>query len=343
MNKKASVLIIILWILVILTMLAVSTGHRLSLGLKLNKYQRDGIKAFYLARAGLNLAVSELNKDNSVNGSWLSDESLFKKVTLTGNQDEYASVSYTAKDPASGEDKIIYGAVDEESRINVNRIDPAGQNQLTELFIYCGMSPTEAADLSGTAVDWIDENQDRFSGGTEDTIFKNKPLDRKEELLVIMEYYFKTKSYDSPQERARNLYEAANDLITVYGQRSININTVNRDVLSIVLKALASDDEKDRAVTVTDAIINLRQERLMQHPLDVPFKDAASMDLVFNDPPSDALLDKLKDGSVSTFGNPTYFLIRAAGYCGKSVKNITAVYNRNVSGGSSGFVYWHEN
>ncbi|MBI5144843.1 MAG: hypothetical protein HZA27_01505, partial [Candidatus Omnitrophica bacterium] len=51
MVKKGSVLIISLWILAILVVFAVSLAQRAAASLRLARYQRDGLKAYLLAKA----------------------------------------------------------------------------------------------------------------------------------------------------------------------------------------------------------------------------------------------------------------------------------------------------
>ena len=50
-----------LWILAILTILAVGIGHRVSMGLRLARYQKDKLKGLYLAKAGLKVLIVEKN------------------------------------------------------------------------------------------------------------------------------------------------------------------------------------------------------------------------------------------------------------------------------------------
>jgi len=60
MRKNGQVLIISLWILVILAMLSVSIGHRVSMALRLSRYQKERLMAGYLAKAGINIAIGEI-------------------------------------------------------------------------------------------------------------------------------------------------------------------------------------------------------------------------------------------------------------------------------------------
>ena len=63
MNKRASVLMIVLWILAALVLFALGLGHRASIHLKISSFQKDRIKAGFLARAGIQKAIFLLEQD----------------------------------------------------------------------------------------------------------------------------------------------------------------------------------------------------------------------------------------------------------------------------------------
>lgn len=117
MNKKSQVVVVTLWILVVLTVLAVSIAHRVSLGLRLCRYQRDSVRALYLAKAGLSLAIRQLVNDNSP-VSLLEDISgVTRSLEIT----------------------------DEERKININTADSC---VLDALFKECGLNNAEAHALA---------------------------------------------------------------------------------------------------------------------------------------------------------------------------------------------------
>lgn len=117
MNKKSQVIVVTLWILVVLTVLAVSIAHRVSLGLRLCRYQRDSVRALYLAKAGLNLAIRQLVNDNS---------------------------SVSILEDISGVTRSLE-ITDEERKININTADFC---VLDALFKECGLNNVEAPALA---------------------------------------------------------------------------------------------------------------------------------------------------------------------------------------------------
>lgn len=158
MNKRGQVIIIILWILVILTVLAVTIGHRVSLALRLSRYQRDSLKAYSLAKGGINLAIAVLEEDgkkdtqgapgyDAPDEPWADNEQKFKNISLGSDKDEFATVYYV--DKAGGREEIKYGVTDEERKININTAD---KDLLKALLGECGVANPE--DLAKNILFW---------------------------------------------------------------------------------------------------------------------------------------------------------------------------------------------
>ncbi|MCM8790027.1 MAG: hypothetical protein NC916_03310, partial [Candidatus Omnitrophica bacterium] len=139
MKNRAQVLILSMWILIILTILAIGIGHRVSMALRLSRSHRDKLKARYLTKVGINRLVVELDNDSNdfdaLNEDWANNEKLFSKILASDNQNEFAQVSYTV---IEGKDKrVIYGVRDEERKININT---ATKEVLISLFEEQGIN-----------------------------------------------------------------------------------------------------------------------------------------------------------------------------------------------------------
>lgn len=105
LDKKGSILIICLWILLILGICVLALAHRVSLATQISKYQINSLKAYALAKAGMNRMIVELEKDTNeidyLEESWAKTSPAFKDFLL---QDGKFSVS----------------SIDEERKINLN-------------------------------------------------------------------------------------------------------------------------------------------------------------------------------------------------------------------------------
>jgi type II secretory pathway component PulK len=212
MRKKAQVLIISLWILVILAMLTVGIGHRVSVALRLSRYQKERLKSAYLAKAGINIAINELQKDDpntdSLKDNWVVDLEKFKKILLGENINEFAAVN---------------SIVDEESKININT---APLELLTELLNSTGaVNPDELANnicawRGDTGVLIPDYQPLGYNN-------KGKQFSNAEELMLVKGF-------------TEDIYNSLKEFITVFaqeGESKININTATKEVLEILMNA----------------------------------------------------------------------------------------------------------
>lgn len=210
-NKSGSILLVSLWILLILTVFSLGLGHRSSIALRLSAYQRDSLKASYSARAGINQAIQLLKYDaivspkyNSLKSTWSTEKNL----------------------------RII----DEERKININKMSdplsqPLGGIILKRLF---ESAEVEGADgLTSLVIKWINFSYD--SVDDPDRVFKNSPLQAVEEIVPVLVFFYK--DGPDPALRARDTYARIKDIITVYGDGRINMNTVSEEVLLILVNA----------------------------------------------------------------------------------------------------------
>ena len=323
MNKRAQTLIFSLWILAILTFLAVGIGHRVSMALRLSRYQRDKLKASCLAQAGMNIAIAELRKDNtnnydSLDESWAENEGLFKKVVITENQDEFATVGYTIME--DGEQKIIFGVVDEERKLNIN----TASKELLLAFLE-----EYKIDSPGDIV----ENIRIWRGDIPDDKRIYEPLG----------YPAKAAKFTNCQElklvkgiNPRD-YQKLEGIITVYtdasvdGESLININTASPEVLTIFVRAIAKKLAIPEAFA--DSLANkINEFRLSQGPLEE--KDELAIVLTGSEEVN--IFNHLINNLVF---KSDFFLIAAYGNVGKIKSGLEVVYNRT----EDKLVYWHGN
>ena len=107
MEKRGSILIFTLWVLIILAILSVILSRRASTDIRLAKYESDTIKATYLSRAGIMKMLVELAKDqngyDSLNEDWNRGKDNPRELKIGGGT-------------------IYYGASDEMSRLNLNSV-----------------------------------------------------------------------------------------------------------------------------------------------------------------------------------------------------------------------------
>ena len=121
-RQKGSILVLILWVLIILSLLSIAISYRASGDIKLAKYEADNIKSLYLAKAGIAKMIAELSKDindyDSLNEDWAKE----KEFAFRGGS-------------------CLYSASDEDARFNLNSSDLSGYREyLTRLGLDSDLS-----------------------------------------------------------------------------------------------------------------------------------------------------------------------------------------------------------
>jgi competence ComEA-like helix-hairpin-helix protein len=146
-NKRASILVGLLWCVALLSLVVVSVLHTSRIDLMAGKNYSDRIQAHYLALAGIEKAKALLYKNahdrsNSAknhSGELYNAPDQFRDVSL--GRGKFRVFRRGRQDEGGG---VIYGIVDEESRLNVNS---ASMQQLTNLNHM-------TVDIATAIVDW---------------------------------------------------------------------------------------------------------------------------------------------------------------------------------------------
>lgn len=256
-QNKAQIIIITLWIMIILSLLAVSVANRVSLGLRLSRYARDGIKAEALSMAGINRAVIEIMNDtngyDALSEPWANDETKFKEIKLDDNNEgEVFSVAYEKPDPA-GKPVTVYGVSDEDSKININVADQALLQILLQEF-----NISEAQKLAKNILTWrgetnipLDDDSRVYTG--KGYPCKKQPFANIQELLLVKDMDIDT-------------YNTIKDFITTdtgSTQIKININTASPEIIDVLIKYEINSrglPDSGAGARLLDAIITRRDQ-----------------------------------------------------------------------------------
>ncbi len=318
MNKKSQALVITIWVISSLSVLAVAIGYWVSLGLRLTAYQRDRLKACYMAKAGINRAINVIINDttisyDSLTEDWADDEKAFKKISLNDNSGEFASVRYNIID-GNNEAKSVYGLIDEERKVNINF---ASQELLAALLEEAGID-WKQQDIINNILIWRGDIPDT------NRIYENSGYPCKAGKMQNVEELILVKGIN-PED-----IEKLRKNITVYTDGLININTVSLETLEIVLRGIAKRLilESVFADSLAKKIIVLRNEfGYFRENNDIKVATTGSEEVnIFND-----LLKNIVFKSDN-------FLIAASGSVNKINREVEAVYDRK----QKLIKYWHE-
>ena len=235
--SKASILIIVLWVLCLLSTFAVISGYgaRQKLSLVGRLEERDKLR--YIAEAGAKKALAELKNEplksyDAFRDRWSNNPAAFANIAVA---DGWATVSYEYFDGAAKAARIQYGLIDEERKININKAEP---EILERLFrIVLAIDEQAAKELAAAIVDWRDSDGKSAdtASNAEDSYYMNLEYsyEAKDADFEVLEEVLLVKGMDS------SLFQKLKDYLTIYGDGKVNINTAS----ATVLLALGLSDE----------------------------------------------------------------------------------------------------
>jgi len=247
-NNFGIILLPVLWILAILSLLALSLGRSAGMEISLAEYRIAKVKAYAAARAGIAYALNLLeNSPSSVDtlfscGIKISDgkslEEYFKNINV--GEGAHFDISFTAKDDEGQRPVKRYGLSAETGRINLNAINGTNFRVLSVFMQNVGVERITADNIAAAVADWHDEDDTAVDSdgvqGAENEYYgslpvvyktKNRPFDATEELLLV-------------KDMTTEIYKKIKDDVTIFPRvpsagLQININTASLSVVNAVL------------------------------------------------------------------------------------------------------------
>jgi len=153
-NKKALVLVGVLWIVAVLTVIATSVGHNSRLDMKVSTIRTEELRCKWACRAGTETAIGVLNEDlrasDNLTDLWSDNDEDFNDISL---------------------EKCWFSVrvIDESSKLNINT---ATRQQLLEL-------PYMEEDIADAIIDWRDGDDTPGSEGVEGGYYETLPIGYK--------------------------------------------------------------------------------------------------------------------------------------------------------------------
>jgi competence ComEA-like helix-hairpin-helix protein len=191
-GKRGSVLVAVLWCLALLSVVVIGVLHTSRMNLLVVKNYGDRVQAHYLAVAGIEKAKALLYDDarqrsrTGLNHSGQLTDSAQQFRDIRFGRGEFRVFHRGRPDEGGG---VLFGASDEESRLNVN-IASAGELGKLNAQTPSAMTP----DVIAGIIDWRDEDNTVTPGGAESEFYlsmqppylpRNGPLQSIRELLGV--------------------------------------------------------------------------------------------------------------------------------------------------------------
>lgn len=337
-RERGVVLALVLVLALLLSVSIIGFTRRATIDTMIVRNRDDGARAAALARGGLRLATAFLVEDRfSKNLAGFNRDDV--RLTTPGNtpDDLWNQLGGASLVDTDG-GRLQLEIQDAGSRLNLNAVvpytgdqsapDPDAEEFLTEILrkiidempIDPGEKLYDARELARNLIDYMDADEIRLSGGSEDeyylaqdppTTAANRPLLSVEELGLV-------EGFDV------QLVEALRPYVTVYPlvkANGINLNTAPPHVLSLVYSGVSGDRQLASEDTI-GRILKLRDEGRVICTGSNPDLDCVTLSEVYLGEGSVFPPVELPDESET-------FTIRAHATVGQIERTIVAVVDRS--------------
>lgn len=248
-SRSGSALILVLWTVIIMTLLIGTFAFEMHIEAKIATLERQRFKAQEVAFAGTEYARAILNAPElTEEQDTVEIDDFQQSAERIRNGSNLDSLSYTLPD-GTFTLSIRY----ENGKRQISELD---EDEWSLLLEQCNIPSTEQDKLIDCYFDWVDEGDlHALNGAESDDEFyvergyncKNEALESIDELLLIKNFNH-TILYGGITEEGDSIKGIAN-LLTVWGDGKVNINSTERETLMTFL---------DLDESAIDEIIDLR-------------------------------------------------------------------------------------
>ncbi len=244
-NERGAALVLVLWVTSVLIIIVAEFAYAMRIETLAVKNFKDKEQAYYLASAGVNLALAEIT--NQYDLVYLDEEGSLVFARKEGGKTKSRSFERSL---GFGNGTIAYSIYDESGKLNINT---ATREMVASILKEAGVSGSERDIIADSILDWRDEGHEFHLNGAEDDYYLSLPepyeskdalFDTLEELLLVrgvspVLFYGKDRLppelvLDTDVESEKD-YQGISRLLTVKGKGKININTADKSVLEAAL------------------------------------------------------------------------------------------------------------
>jgi len=343
-SESGAILLVTIWIMIILTVLAVGIGHRNRIGINLSRFSIDKMKSYYIAKAGLLIAIQELQNDiKDYDTLYECGISLDEEETLEGVFKDIAVGDGFCSVGLEEKRNFSYGFIDEERKINLNGINAQNYKVFQNLLESLDVDSQDAEIISNSVADWRDS----------DSHITNSPYGAEDDYYMALDksYHCKNSRFETTEElflvRGMNkeIFLKIKDYITVFPTEAFNLKLNVNTSPKLSLQALADEALSHLAnVSASDAdslvnkIIDYRSgddkiEKTEDDKL-INLADVSGLKLLA---PEETLFNYLRKYFIT---KSDYFCINSRGTYKdrKVISDIEVVLSRDELSP----IYWHE-
>jgi type II secretory pathway component PulK len=329
-RRDASIFIITIWVLTTLSIFALFTARLVTQSALVLSSVEDNEDLHFIVEAGFKKALLVLRSNHypelftSLQEQCLDNAKSFKDIPVGKGK---VTVSYRGWDWVEGGEKVCYGFVDEESKININT---APQYVLVRLFqLAAGVSASQAQKIATAIVDYRDPDKVSGENMPEDFLYSSSPAAIKNDSFEVIE---ELRLVSGVTEA---IFQAVRPFLTVYGNGTVNINTAPVEVL----ESLGLSKQLARKIVLfragDDKIQGTADDRLEQETYR--YEQTVAVALPLTEEEKNQLKELLYSGLVSV--NSTCVSIHAEGQLNHRHKGMTLECVYELKGR---ILYWKE-
>ncbi|MFQ5900517.1 MAG: general secretion pathway protein GspK [Thermodesulfobacteriota bacterium] len=249
-NDKGVALMMVLWVMTLLFIIVMEFAYAMRMELWSAGNFKDDTEAYYLALAGINLALAEALVDYDFN--YLDKEGRLVFAIKEGGEINAPSVK---REMALGRGHLSYTIIDENGKLNINTVK--AKDMIIRLIKATGVEMAERDIIADSILDWRDKNHAFHLNGAEDDYYLSLPepyeakdgnLDTVEELLLVkgvtpLIFYGKDDlPPEFPYDKEEGSYTGIGRHITVTGDGTVNINTASEEVLEAAFGVMIAQE-----------------------------------------------------------------------------------------------------
>lgn len=246
LNSRGIAMVLVLWVVTLLSMIAAEFSFSMRVETHAVRNYRNEAKAYYLALAGLNLAVAEIRDDYDL--VYLDAQEGITFLHMKGGK---IVTNEIQRSYIFDSGKVTYTIADESGKLNVNT---ATRVEMEALLKATGVDSDVRDVIVDSILDWRDANHEFHLNGAEDDYYlslghpyeaKDGLMDTATELLLVKgvspNIFYGTGNLPLHIVMARNddpvdmEYLGIEKYITVFGDGKLNINTADEKVLEAVI------------------------------------------------------------------------------------------------------------
>jgi general secretion pathway protein K len=210
LNEHGVALLLTIWVLALLSVIVGEFCHAMRTEVNITRNFKEKTEAYYVARAGLMQAVSELIRIETTPPLLVSVE---ETQTLDDEEKIEWRINVPIRDIAFGKGSFSVKIENEAGKININRAD---QNLLRMMLNGFELDDNDKDIIVDSILDWRDKDDLRRMHGAEDEYYQS----------LAEPYYAKNDDFESVEElllvrgiTPEIFHDGLKDIVTVYAEK----------------------------------------------------------------------------------------------------------------------------